>query len=56
MFFIITAEIKIDSYDSLPLEKPLTLHNVVIQTKSFLNKDQNVCINWLKYVWNKISW
>ena len=41
MFFLITAEIKIDSYDSLPLEKPLTLHNVIIQIKSFLNKDQN---------------
>ena len=34
-------KIKVDSYDSLPIEKRLTLHNVVIQIKSFLNKDKN---------------
>ena len=35
------ARIKIDLYDSLPLEKTLTLHNVVILIKSVLNKNQN---------------
>ena len=32
---------KIDSYDSLLLEKTLTLHNVIILIRSVLNKDQN---------------
>ena len=42
MFFrIIISKIKIDSYHSLPLEKILTLHNVIILIKSALNKDQN---------------
>ena len=35
------AKIKVDSYDSLPLEKTLTLRNVVIQIKSVWSKDQN---------------
>ena len=44
------AKIKSDSYDSLPLEKALSLHNVIIRIKSVFNKDQNyynynVCIN-----------
>ena len=34
-------KIKVDSYDSLPLEKRLTLHNVIIHIKSVLNKDKN---------------
>ena len=33
-------KIKIDSDDDLPLEKTLTLHNIIIQMKSVLNKDQ----------------
>ena len=33
-------EIKVDSYDSLPIEKMLTLHNVIILIKSVLDKDQ----------------
>ena len=33
--------IKIDFYDSLPIEKTLTLHNVIILIKSVLNKDKN---------------
>ena len=33
--------IKIDSDDELPLEKTLTLHNVIIFIKSVFNKDQN---------------
>ena len=35
------AKIKVDSYDLLPTEKPLTLHNIIILIKSVLNKDQN---------------
>ena len=29
------------SYDSLPIEKMLTLHNVIIHIKSVPNKDKN---------------
>ena len=35
------AKIKIESYDSLPLEKTLSLHNVIILIKSVLNKNKN---------------
>ena len=35
------AKIKVDSYDSLPIEKRLPLHNVIILIKSVLNKDKN---------------
>ena len=35
------AKIKIDSYDSLPIEIILNLHNVIILTKSVLIKDKN---------------
>ena len=35
------AKIKVDSYDSLPTEKTLTLHIVLILIKSILNKDKN---------------
>ena len=35
------TNIKVDSYDSLPKEKTLTLHNVIIVIKSVINKDQN---------------
>ena len=35
------AKIKVDSYYSLPREKRLTLHNVIILIKSVLNKDKN---------------
>ena len=34
------ARIKMYSYDSLPLEKPLTFHNVIIHIKSVYNKDK----------------
>ena len=34
------AKIKIDSPDSLPLEKTSTFHNVIIHIKSVWNKDQ----------------
>ena len=33
--------IVVDSYDSFPIEKELTLHNIIILIKSVLNKDQN---------------
>ena len=35
------AKIKADSYDSSPLEKKKTFHNVVILIKSVFNKDKN---------------
>ena len=35
------AKIKFSSYDCLPIEKSLTLHNVIIHVKSVLNKDKN---------------
>ena len=35
------TRIKIDSYDSLPLEKTLTLYNVIMLIKSVFNKGQN---------------
>ena len=33
--------VKVDSYDSLPLEKTMTFHNVIILIKSVWNKDKN---------------
>ena len=35
------VKIKVDSYDSLPIETRLTLHNVIIHIKSVLNTDKN---------------
>ena len=35
------TKIKVDSYDSSPIEKTLTLHNVTKHIKSIPNKDQN---------------
>ena len=32
------ARIKVDSYDSVPLEKILTLHNVIIHIKSLISQ------------------
>ena len=40
-FFHNFARIKVDSYDSLPLEETLTLHNVIILIKSVVNQNQN---------------
>ena len=34
------TKIKVDSYNSLPIEKILSLHNVKIHIKSVLNKDK----------------
>ena len=35
------AKNKVDSYNSLPLEKTMTFHSVIILIKSFFNKDKN---------------
>ena len=35
------AKIKVDSYDSLPLEKTLTFHNVIILITLVFDKDKN---------------
>ena len=37
------AKIRADSYDFLPIEKRLTLHNVIIHIKSVLSKNKNYC-------------
>ena len=37
------ARIKFDSYNSSPIEKILTLHNVIILIKSVVNKNKNNC-------------
>ena len=36
------AKIKVDSFDYLPMQNRLTLHNVTIFIKSVLNKDKNL--------------
>ena len=35
------AKVKVDSYDSVPLEKTMTIHDVIILIKSDFNKDKN---------------
>ena len=35
------GKIELDSYDSLPIGKTLTLHNAIIHIKSVLNIDKN---------------
>ena len=35
------AKIKVDYYNSLPLEKKKTFHNLIILIKSVFNKDKN---------------
>ena len=35
------ARIRIDSYNSLPIEKILTFYNVIILIKSVVNKNKN---------------
>ena len=35
------AQIKVDSYNSLPLEKTMSFHKVIILIKSVFNKDKN---------------
>ena len=41
IFLTIFTRIKVDSYDSLPIEKVLILDNVIMHIKSVLHKDQN---------------
>ena len=35
------ANIKVDSYDSLPLDKTMTFYDVTMLIKSVFNKDKN---------------
>ena len=35
------GKIRIDSYNSLPIEKILTFHNIIILIKSVVNKNKN---------------
>ena len=35
------ARTRIDSYNSLPIEKTVTFHNVIILIKSVVNKNEN---------------
>ena len=35
------ARIRTDSYNSLPIEKAVTFHNVIILIKSVVNKNEN---------------
>ena len=41
IFSLNYAKIKVDSYNSLPLEKTLNFHNVIILIKLVFNKDKN---------------
>ena len=41
IFFHYYAKMKVDSYDSLTIEKTLTFHNIIILIKSVLSKDEN---------------
>ena len=36
------TKIRIDSYNSLPIEKILTLHNIIILIKSVVNKNKSI--------------
>ena len=38
-------EIRIDSYNSLPTEKTLTFHNVIVLVKSAVNNNENTYYN-----------
>ena len=56
------AEVKVDSYDSLLLEKTMTFHNVIILIKLVFIKDKNnyyyiymyIYIYILQYIFSKI--
>ena len=41
------SKIKVDSHDSLLVEKILTLHNVIMHIKPVLNKDKNHYHYWI---------
>ena len=49
LFFIKKIKIKVDSYDSLPLEKTSIFHNVIILINSVSKNIQNY------YYYNKLS-
>ena len=49
LFFIKKIKIKVDSYDSLPLEKTSVFHNVIILINSVSKNIQNY------YYYNKLS-
>ena len=49
LFFIKKIKIKVDSYDSLPLEKTSIFHNVIILINSVSKNIQNY------YCYNKLS-
>ena len=40
-FFLLLRKLKVDSYGSLPVERALTLHNVIIHIKLVESKDQS---------------
>ena len=44
VFFYNDVKMKVHSYDSLPLKKTLTFHNVTSFIKSVFNKDCNKCL------------
>ena len=50
------TEIKVDSYDSLPLEKTMTFRNVIMLIKSVFIKDKNNYYNhlFLEKTWNEL--
>ena len=50
-FFHYYTKSKVDFYDVLPLEKTLTLHNVVIHIKSVLSNDPNCYFQRSKYIY-----
>ena len=41
IFSHVFVKIKVDFYDSFPIEERLTLHNVIIHMKSSRNEDKN---------------
>ena len=51
------AKIKVDSYYSLPLEKTMTFHNVIVLIKLAFNKDKYDYYYdiFLEKVWNELS-
>ena len=50
-FFHYYTKSKVDFYDVLPLEKTLTLHNVIIHIKSVLSNDHNCYFQRSKYIY-----
>ena len=50
------VKVKVDSYDSLHLEKTLTLRNVIIYINSALNKYQNLYYNNISRFFKKYSY